>query len=77
MRYRFGSKATGFLICGRCGVYVGALATVDERLYVTLNLNALDEPRQDLEAAPVSYDDESVAMKAARRRARWTPARFG
>jgi hypothetical protein len=77
IRYRFGSKVTDFLICGRCGVYVGALAGLDGRLYVTLNLNAFDDPRPDLKAAPVSYDGEGVATKADRRRARWTPARLG
>ena len=77
IRYRFGSETTDFLICGRCGVYVGAAAELDGRLYVTLNLNAFDDPRLDLEAAPISYDGESVETKADRRRERWTPARLG
>lgn len=77
IRYRFGSQTTDFLICARCGVYAGALAALDGGVYVTLNLNAFDDPRPDLEAAPVSYDDEGVATKADRRRARWTPARLG
>ena len=77
LRYRFGSKTTDVLICGRCGVYVGALAELDGQLYVTLNLNAFDDPRLDLEGAPVSYDGEDVGVKADRRREKWTPARFG
>lgn len=77
IRYRFGSKTTDFLICGRCGVYVGASAELDGRHYVTLNLNAFDDPRLDLGGAPVSYDGEDAAAKADRRRAKWTPARFG
>jgi hypothetical protein len=75
-RYRFGSKTTDFLICGRCGVYVGAAAAIDGRLYVTLNLNAFDDPRLDLAGAPVSYDGEDAAGKADRRRVGWTPARL-
>ena len=75
-RYRFGSKTTDFLICGRCGVYVGAAVELDGRLYVTLNLNAFDDPRLDLAGAPVSYDGEDAIANADRRRLKWTPARF-
>jgi hypothetical protein len=77
IRYRFDSKTTDFLICGRCGVYVGATAEFDGRLYATLNLNAFGDPRLDLAGAPVSYDGEDAAGKADRRRVGWTPARFG
>lgn len=77
IRYRFGSRATDFLICGRCGVYVGAVMEIDSATYATLNLNAFDDPRLDLAAEPVSYEGESAAEKAARRRARWTPLAFG
>lgn len=76
IRYRFGTGTTDFLICGRCGIYVGATAELDGRVYATLNLNAFDDPRLELEAAPVSYDGEDAAGKANRRRAKWTPARF-
>lgn len=76
LRYRFGSKVTDFLICSRCGVYAGALAEIEGRAYVTLNLNAFDDPRPDLEAVPASYDGEAIEAKADRRRARWTPVRF-
>lgn len=75
-RYRFGSGTTDFLICSRCGVYVGALAEIDGLAYVTLNLNAFDDPRPELEAAPVSYDGEGIEARADRRRGRWTPVRF-
>ncbi len=76
LRYRFGSKVTDFLICGRCGVYVGALAEIGGQAFATLNLNAFDDPRPDLAATPVSYDGEDAAAKSDRRRARWTPARI-
>ncbi|HMG47056.1 MAG TPA: hypothetical protein VK614_06320 [Allosphingosinicella sp.] len=76
LRYRFGTGTTDFLICHRCGTYVGATAELDGQLYVTLNLNAFDDPRLDLDGAPVSYDGEEAADKADRRRAKWTPARL-
>ena len=75
-RYRFGTKTTDFLFCGRCGVYVGALAELDGRPFATLNLNAFDDSRPDLEAAPVSYEGEDAEAKAARRRRKWTPTRL-
>jgi hypothetical protein len=76
LRYRFGTGTSDFLICGRCGVYVGAMAEFDGRSYATLNLNAFDDPHPDLVATPVSYDGEDAAAKADRRRANWTPARL-
>ena len=75
-RYRFGTKSTDFLLCGRCGVYVGALAELDGRTFATLNLNAFDNPRPDLKAAPVNYEGEDKQAKATRRRRKWTPTRL-
>jgi hypothetical protein len=75
IRYRFASKAADYILCGHCGVYLGAVAEFDGGTFATLNLNAFDDPRPDLVAAPVSYEGESAEVKAARRRARWTPAR--
>lgn len=76
LRYRFGSRTTDFLVCGRCGIYAAAAAELEGRLYATLNVNAFENPLPDLEAAPVSYDGEDAADKADRRRVKWTPARF-
>ena len=76
LRYRFGSTTTDFLLCARCGIYVGAAARIDGADFVTLNLNAFDDPRLELAATPVSYDGEDAAAKAARRRAHWTPLAF-
>ena len=73
-RYSFGTGTTDFLFCGMCGVYVGATAELDGGTLVTLNLNAFDDPRLELEAAPVCYDGESAEAKAERRRRNWTPA---
>lgn len=75
IRYRFASKTTDYILCGRCGVYLGAVADIEGISYATLNLNTFDAPRPDLAAAPVCYDGESVAAKADRRRARSTPVK--
>ena len=73
IRYRFGAHAADYLICPRCGIYMGAMAELDGQFFVTLNLNVFDDAHPELEAEPVSYDGESVEAKVARRRARWTP----
>ena len=74
LRYRFGEGVSDSLLCGRCGIYVGAVSEIEGRLYATLNLNAFDDPRWELEAAPVSYDGEGRASRLSRRLERWTPA---
>jgi hypothetical protein len=76
VRYRFASRAADYLICGGCGVYIGAAAEIGGQLYATLNLNAFADPRLDLAGAPVSYDGEDAEAKAGRRRQNWTPARI-
>lgn len=74
LRYRFGSETSDYILCGQCGVYLGAIAEIDGGTYATLNLNAFDDPQLELTATPVSYDGESAEAKAERRRRRWTPA---
>lgn len=73
IRYRFSARTADYLICSRCGMYMGAMADLDGPPRVTLNLNAFDDPGLDLEGEPASYEGESLETKAARRRARWTP----
>ena len=75
-RYRFATATTDYLICGRCGVYVGAVAELGGRTYATVNLNAFDDPQAGLAATPVSYEGESAEEKAERRLRNWTPARL-
>lgn len=74
--YRFGAKAIDFLLCPRCGVYLGAMMEEKGACRVTLNLNAFEDPRPDLAAVPVSYDGQSPEERAERRRRLWTPLRI-
>lgn len=69
VRYRFGLETADYLICGRCGTYLGA--TLDDR-FVALNTNAFDEPPLDC-GRSVTYADESAEERRARREASWTP----
>jgi hypothetical protein len=75
-RYRFGLGTAEFLVCRRCGVYVGAVMAETGAAWAIVNVNALATPDVLVETAvPVSYDRESEAERRVRRRARWTPAR--
>ena len=71
-RYRFGERTADFLVCKRCGVYLGAMIGegASARATVNLRLTAL----RDVPAAVVSYQAESREARVARRLARWTPA---
>jgi hypothetical protein len=73
-RYRFGLKTADFLVCARCGIYVGATFTEEGGTWAVLNANALDDAdalRQP--DTPMDYDGETPAQRGARRKARWTP----
>lgn len=74
VRYRFGLKTADFLLCRRCGIYVGAVLQAGRDSYAIINLNALDSP-QSLTQAPtrMNYDAETGAGRIARRKSRWTP----
>jgi len=76
IRYRFGRSLGDFLICGQCGVYIGAVQEIAGELYAVLNVTAFDDPHDELTGEPMDYDGETAEQRTARRRARWTPARI-
>jgi hypothetical protein len=74
VRYRFGLKTADFLLCARCGVYIGAVFLEDDDGWAIVNVNALHE--RDAFVAPieaVTYDGETPGSRWARRKTRWTP----
>lgn len=74
IRYRFGLKTADFLICARCGVYVGAVYGEGDDLWGVVNLNALHDCNSF--TAPIldiSYDNETASTRGERRKRRWTP----
>lgn len=72
--YRFALMTADFLLCGECGVYIGAVIDVDGKHYGIVNTHALDEPPSDIAGVgPISYDSEDVASRVVRRAERWTP----
>lgn len=75
IRYRFGLKTADFLICGKCGVYVGAVMTAGDKAYAVVNLNTFDSLENfRREPATMFHDGESEAGRRARREKNWTPA---
>ena len=73
-RYRFALKTADFLICIRCGVYIGALLPEANGGWFTVNVNTFAHPPSlDFPVVPHDFDAEDVPARIARRKARWTP----
>lgn len=73
-RYRFGLKTADFLLCRRCGVYIGALIETPKGRFGIINTHALSEPPADLaEPLAMHYDTEAVTGRVTRREERWAP----
>ena len=74
-RYRFGLGITDYLVCSKCGAYVGAVMEDEGGLIATLNVNSLDF-RDTFDPAPPLhvYDGEDEARRRARRRKFWMKA---
>ena len=73
-RYRFGTATADFLVCRRCGIYLGAVTETDNGTRMVTNTNCLDD-RALFTATPAatSHDNETVESRIARRAANWTP----
>jgi hypothetical protein len=73
IRYQFGLRTADFLVCGRCGTYMGAVMAAGDALVATINVNTFDPPLQG-EGTPMDYGAETEPEPRARRAAGWTPA---
>jgi len=73
-RYRFGLKTADFLVCRRCGVYIGAqIETAHGAFGIVNTLTMLPITEELPPATPVDYGSESASERRARRELRWTP----
>lgn len=73
-RYQFGLRSADFLLCGNCGVYVGALMQTRVKRFGIINVRALNLSMASLpEVVEISYEGEEMAERLARRENRWTP----
>jgi hypothetical protein len=73
-RYRFGLKTADFLLCGRCGVYLGAQIETTRGTFGIINALTIAPVLAELPAAaPADYGSESSSDRINRRERRWTP----
>ena len=74
-RYRFGSATADYLLCRRCGVYIGAVCDTGNGRRAVVNVNCLDD-RAAFVQTPVApdYDGETADARLDRRAANWMPA---
>jgi hypothetical protein len=74
-QYRFGSQTADYLVCRRCGIYIGAVCETAAGTRAVVNTNSLaDRAAFTGEPARPDYDGEDTAARLARRAANWTPA---
>jgi hypothetical protein len=74
-RYRFGSRTADYLLCRRCGVYVGAVCETTSGLRAVVNVNCLeDRARFTQTPASPDYHGEPTEARLGRRAANWMPA---
>jgi hypothetical protein len=74
-RYRFGSRTADYLLCRRCGVYIGAVCDMRTGQRAVLNVNCLVD-RAAFTQTPVApdYDGETIDTRLDRRAMNWMPA---
>jgi hypothetical protein len=73
-RYRFGTGTAEFLICKRCGVYIGTIGETASGFRGVINTNCLDDRVAfTKQPDPVDHDGEAIGARLARRAANWMP----
>ncbi len=76
-RYRFGVRIREYLLCGRCGSYLGAQMETAKGLRGIVNINAMRPPPEGLaDVTRKNYDGESAAQRSRRREMGWTPVQL-
>lgn len=75
-KYRFAQRTADFLVCKKCGVYIGAIIETARGRFGIVNVNALEHiPGGVSPAVPMEYGSESLEERTARREGRWSPVR--
>jgi hypothetical protein len=73
-RHRFGSRTADYLLCRRCGVYVGAVCATAAGVRSVINTRCLTD-RAAFTRDPIhpDYDTETTDARLVRRAANWMP----
>lgn len=73
-KYHFGLSTADFLLCGGCGIYIGAVINARIGAFGIVNLRALNNVAEPLPPGiEISYDNEDIEQRSTRRQQRWTP----
>ncbi|MFM9938808.1 MAG: hypothetical protein ACKVP7_04850 [Hyphomicrobiaceae bacterium] len=73
-QYQFGTRTATSLICGTCGVYVGAIVQDGDKVWSIANTRGLAIAEfAGRTGEPMVYEHETPAQRIARRKQRWTP----
>ena len=74
-RYSFGTRTADFHICSRCGVVPVVTSRIEGRLYAVVSVNAfVDVDPALLKRGAATFDEESEAVRLARRTRNWIPS---
>ena len=73
-KYRFARRTADFLVCGQCGVYIGAMIQTARGRFGIINVHALSPiPAEVATPVAIEYGAESLEQRIARREQRWSP----
>jgi hypothetical protein len=71
-KYAFGSRTATFHVCARCGAVPLVTSDIANHLYAVVNVNAFENfDSSRLLRAAVSFEDEDIDSRLARRRRNW------
>jgi hypothetical protein len=74
-RYRFGSRTADYIVCRRCGVYIGAICETTAGLRAVVNINCLADRASFTQVPSASdYEGETTEARLSRRALSWMPA---
>jgi hypothetical protein len=72
--YKFGTRTATSLVCGRCGVYAGAILVEGEQMWSVANARGLAIGAfKDRVGMQMFYEEETADERVTRRKQKWTP----
>lgn len=71
-KYSFGTRTAHFHVCANCGVAPVVTSRIDGHLYAVVSVNAFENVDPSLlRRASATFDEESEAIRLARRKRNW------
>jgi hypothetical protein len=73
-KYAFGTRTAEFHVCSRCGIVPLVTSEIDNQVYAVVSVNAFEGVDPSLlRSAEANFDEESEAVRLARRKRNWIP----